>query len=72
MNYGSFARICFMEKRLKIGLIFMLAAVVMMPVAFLFRNDNPSLTLAVIILTMLLELVGLIFVISNILKSKKN
>ncbi|RZJ19986.1 MAG: hypothetical protein EON51_16195 [Acinetobacter sp.] len=60
-----------MEKRLKIGLIFMVAAVVLMPVAILLKNTNETLTVAVLIFTMLLELIGLIFVIMSILNRKK-
>ena len=60
-----------MEKRLKIGLIFMVAAVVLMPVAILLKNSNETLTILVLIFTMLLELIGLIFVIMSILKKRK-
>ncbi|RZL46540.1 MAG: hypothetical protein EOP00_14665 [Pedobacter sp.] len=60
-----------MEKRLKIGLIFMVAAVVLMPAAFLLKNTNQSATVGVLIFTMLLELIGLIFVITSILKRRK-
>ncbi|TCC93239.1 hypothetical protein EZ428_00245 [Pedobacter frigiditerrae] len=60
-----------MEKRLKTGLIFMVAAVVLMPIAILLKNSNETLTIAVLIFTMLLELIGLIFVIMSILKRKK-
>lgn len=60
-----------MEKRLKTGLIFMVAAVVLMPVAILLKNTNETLTVGVLIFTMLLELIGLIFVIMSILKRKK-
>lgn len=72
MNFGSFEVKCFMDKLLKIGLIFMIAAVVLMPVAILLKNSNPSSTVAVLIFTMLLELIGLIFVILSILKRKKS
>jgi hypothetical protein len=60
-----------MEKRLKIGLIFMVAAVVLMPVAILFKNGNELLKIVMLIFTMLLELIGLIFVIMSILKKRK-
>jgi hypothetical protein len=60
-----------MEKRLKIGLIFMVAAVVLMPVAILLKNGNELLTIVLLIFTMLLELIGLIFVIMSILKKRK-
>lgn len=71
MNYGSFVRICFMDKRLKIGLWLMLAAVVAMPIAFFFRNAQPGLTIAIVIFTMLLEVAGLVLVISSLLKNRK-
>lgn len=71
MNYGSFVRICFMDKLLKIGLIFMIAAVVLMPVAILLKNDHGALTMGLLIFTMLLELIGLIFVIISIIKRRK-
>ncbi|MBB2146732.1 hypothetical protein GM921_14605 [Pedobacter sp. LMG 31464] len=60
-----------MEKRLKTGLIFMVAAVVLMPAAILLKNSNETLTIALLIFTMLLELIGLIFVIMSMLKRKK-
>lgn len=49
----------------------MLAAVLLMPVALLLRNINENLTLVVLFLSMLLELIGLIFVIINILKRRR-
>ncbi|KQC00456.1 hypothetical protein [Pedobacter sp. Hv1] len=60
-----------MEKLLKIGLIFMIAAVVLMPVAILLKNDHGALTMGLLIFTMLLELIGLIFVIISIIKRRK-
>jgi hypothetical protein len=60
-----------MNKRLKIGLWLMLAAVVVMPIAFLLKNSHPTLTLSILIFTMLLELAGLIFVISSIIKNRR-
>jgi uncharacterized membrane protein len=60
-----------MDKLLKIGLICMIAAVVLMPVAILLKATQPMLTLGVLIFTMLLELIGLIFVIVSIIKRKK-
>ena len=71
MNFGSFEVNCFMDKRLKIGLIFMVAAVVLMPVAILLKNTNQVATVALLVFTMLLELIGLIFVIVSILKQRK-
>jgi len=64
--------ICFMDKLLKTGLIFMIAAVVLMPVAILLKNNYPNSTIWVLIFTMLLELIGLIFVILGILKKRKS
>ncbi len=49
----------------------MVAAVLLMPVAILLKNTSESLTIGVLIFTMLLELIGLIFVIMSILKRKK-
>lgn len=70
MKYGSFVGICFMDKRLQTGLLFMLAAVVIMPVAFLVRNAQPQLTVGILIFTMLLEIAGLVLVISTLLKNR--
>ena len=72
MNFGSFEVNCFMDKRLKIGLVFMIAAVVLMPVAVLLKNSYQEATIAMLIFTMLLELIGLIFVITSILKRRKS
>lgn len=72
MNFGSFVRICFMEKRLKIGLICMILAVVLMPLVLLLRASHPSMTVAVLIFTMFLELIGLTFVILSMLKRRKS
>ncbi len=71
MNYGSFVRICFMDKTLKIGLVFMVAAVVLMPVAILLQDAHQGLTVGLLIFTMLLELIGLIFVMISIIKRRK-
>jgi hypothetical protein len=60
-----------MDKRLKTGLFCMLAAVVVMPIAFLFRNEHANLTIAILIFSMLLEIIGLILVISNLLRNRK-
>lgn len=61
-----------MEKRLKTGLMFMVAAVVLMPVAILLKNANQAATVAMLIFTMVLELIGLIFVILSILNRRKS
>lgn len=71
MNFGSFVGICLMGRRLKIGLICMLLAVILMPLAFLLKPNYPGLTIWVLILTMLLELIGLTFVILSMLKKRK-
>jgi len=60
-----------MDKFLKRGLICMLAAVVLMPVALLLKNTNENITLIVLFLSMLLELIGLIFVIIHMINKKK-
>lgn len=59
-----------MDKRLKIGLILMVIAVVLMPVSFLFSRINATLTIIVIGMAMLAELIGLILVISRLVKRK--
>jgi hypothetical protein len=60
-----------MEKRLKIGLLFMLAAVLLMPIALIIKDMNAQLTVALIAFTMLLEIIGLVLVISSVLKNRK-
>lgn len=72
MNYGSFVRICFMDKLLKIGLICMLGAVVLMPLAFLLGNGQKTLMVGGLAFAMFLELIGLIFVIISIIKQRKS
>lgn len=49
----------------------MLAAVLLMPAAMLLKSINENLTLVVLFLSMLLELIGLVFVIISILKRRK-
>lgn len=61
-----------MEKRLKIGLYFMALAVLLMPLSIFFKNDSQNYALIVLIFTMLLELIGLIFVILSILKKRNS
>ena len=60
-----------MEKRLKIGLYFMASAVLLMPLAIFFKNDSENYALIILVFTMVLELVGLIFVILSIIKKRK-
>ena len=62
---------CFMDNRLKIGIIFMASAVLLMPLAFVFKNSSTNYAIIVLIITMLLELIGLIFVILNIVNKRK-
>ena len=64
--------ICFMTKHLKIGMICMLGAVLLMPVALFLKNANASATIAIIIASMILEVIGLIFVIVSLIKKRKN
>ena len=71
MNYGSFVRICFMDKYLKIGLIAMVAAVILLPASILLKSFSESLMLAALVFTMILELIGLIFVMLSIIKRRK-
>lgn len=49
----------------------MLAAVLMLPVALLLKGLNKNVTLVVLILGMILELIGLVFVMLSILKRAK-
>lgn len=72
MNFGSFEVNCFMDKKLKIGLVFMVAAVVLMPIAVLLKSVSEVATIALLIFTMCLELIGLVFVIWSILKRRKS
>ena len=72
MNFGSFEGNCFMDKKLKIGLVFMVAAVVLMPVAILLKGVSEAATIVLLIFTMLLELIGLVFVVLSILKRRKS
>ena len=60
-----------MDNRLKIGLIFMVSAVLLIPLALFFNNTSTNYAIIVLIITMLLELIGLIFVILSIVNKKK-
>ena len=60
-----------MDKFLKRGLVCMLAAVLLMPAALLLKSVNENITLAVLFLSMILELIGLIFVIISIVKRRR-
>ncbi len=61
-----------MEKRLKIGIYFMALAVLLMPLAIFFKNDSQNFLIVILIFTILLELIGLIFVIFSIIKKRKS
>lgn len=60
-----------MDKLVKRGLWCMVGAVFLMPVAFLFKATNQDVTVFVLVLSMVLELIGLVFVIVHILKRRK-
>ncbi|WP_432712991.1 hypothetical protein [Pedobacter sp.] len=60
-----------MTKYLKIGMICMLAAVLIMPLAFLLKNTNIAAAITLIVASMLLEVIGLIFVIVSLIKKRK-
>ncbi|HTM99385.1 MAG TPA: hypothetical protein VL088_11600 [Pedobacter sp.] len=60
-----------MDKYLKIGLIAMVVAVVLLPAAILLRSLSEKLMLGALILTMVLELIGLVFVIISIIKKRR-
>jgi hypothetical protein len=64
--------LCPMTKHLKIGMICMAGAVLLMPVALLLKNTNTAACIAIIIASMLLEVIGLIFVIVSFIKRKKS
>jgi hypothetical protein len=61
-----------MTKHLKIGMICMAGAVLLMPVALLLKNTNTAACIAILIASMLLEVIGLIFVIVSFIKRKKS
>ena len=60
-----------MDKLVKRGLWFMLGAALLMPVAFLLKNTHEYATLTILLISMGLELIGLIFVIVHIIKQRK-
>ncbi len=60
-----------MTKYLKIGLICMVAATVLMPVAFVLKDNYVPISIAVITGSMILEVIGLIFVVVSLLKKRK-
>ena len=50
----------------------MLAAVLLMPTALLLKSVNENVTLVVLFLSMILELIGLVFVILSIVKRRRD
>ncbi|WP_146229880.1 hypothetical protein [Pedobacter nutrimenti] len=61
-----------MAKPLKTGMICMIAAVLLMPVALLLKSTNTASSIAVIIASMLLEAIGLIFVVLSFIRKRKS
>lgn len=64
--------LCPMTKHLKIGMICMAGAVLLMPLALFLKNSYTAACIAVIIASMLLEVIGLIFVIISLIKKRKS
>lgn len=60
-----------MDKYLKIGLIAMVGAVLLLPASVLLKSANLNLMFGALIFAMILELIGLVFVILSIIKRKK-
>lgn len=60
-----------MEKPLKIGIICMLLAIILMPIALLLSNGEKQTVLIIVVLSMLLELAGLVFVAIHLYKKRK-
>jgi hypothetical protein len=60
-----------MDKYLKIGLIAMVAAVVLLPASILLKSISEQFMFGALILTMILELIGLVFVIISIIKKRR-
>ncbi|WP_090991914.1 hypothetical protein [Pedobacter insulae] len=61
-----------MDKYLKIGLIAMAAAVVLLPTAILLKSWSEQAMFVALVSTMILELIGLIFVIISIIKKRRS
>ncbi|PYF70688.1 hypothetical protein B0O44_108114 [Pedobacter nutrimenti] len=53
-------------------MICMIAAVLLMPVALLLKSTNTASSIAVIIASMLLEAIGLIFVVLSFIRKRKS
>lgn len=60
-----------MDKYLKIGLIAMIGAVLLLPASVLLKGFSNNLMFGALFFTMILELIGLIFVILSIIKRRK-
>ena len=60
-----------MDKLVKRGLLFMAAAVLLMPFAVLLKNTHENTTVIILFLSMILELIGLIFVIVHMIRRRK-
>lgn len=61
-----------MEKSLKYGIVFMFLAILLLPAGVFLKSYYSQLSVAVLIIAMCLELIGLIFVIVGIIQKKKN
>ena len=60
-----------MDKSVKKGLVFMLAAVLMMPVAMLLKSDHEKIAVVILLLSMLMEVIGLVFVAVSFVNRRK-
>ena len=60
-----------MDKLVKRGLWCMAAAVLLMPFALLLKSTHENATVVILLLSMVLELMGLIFVIVQMIKRRK-
>jgi hypothetical protein len=60
-----------MDKKLKIGLYLMLGAALIIPIGLLLKTLNTTTSLIALVLAFFLELMGLIFVLINILHKRK-
>lgn len=49
----------------------MAAAVLLMPIALVLKSTHENATVAILLLSMVLELIGLMFVIVQIIRSRK-
>lgn len=61
-----------MDRKLKTGLVFMGLAVLFMPLGMLLKNVGENAVITVFILAMILELIGLFFVVLSIFKQWKS